>query len=128
MGVHLSTLPAGAFCVAALLCTGDRVFGQAGIAERTGAAVEPASDEQTLRGRIAAMDGRLGLVVSDDDGCIEHVKILPATTVTPRGLALSVSMRITVHGHMAGTTFVATAIHAHYVYTGEHPSLSAVCR
>jgi hypothetical protein len=72
--------------------------------------------EHTITGRIASVSGPLRLNVSDDNGCIDHVIIRAGTIITPTGLKLGVSMRVTIHGHETANGFDATSIHAHYLY------------
>lgn len=95
------------FCALVFLSASERTLSQAAA---TGEA-PPSSghNEQRLHGRIASID-------SDDDGCIDREMLRHGTVVTPVGLTLSVSTRVTVHGHKVRNGSEATAIRAHYVY------------
>lgn len=96
--------------------------------EGTPAAASVAMMSRRLGAELQLWAGARASFLSNDDGCVEHVMILLGIAVTPHGLKLSVSMRITTRGHMVGKTFAASAIHAHYGYTGEHLPVAATCR
>jgi len=80
-----------------------------------------AVEERILRGRIASMPAARELILSDDEGCLEHVAISAATLVTPAGLRLSVGMRVTIRVRQDKQQLIATTIHAHYVYNPTEP-------
>jgi hypothetical protein len=81
-----------------------------------GIAAQATAGGETIRGRVASLEGRVRLIVSDDDGCIDRVELRRNTTITPAGLVLSVGMRVTIRGHRTARGFEAATIHAHYVY------------
>jgi hypothetical protein len=116
MRSYIRGLLALGFCATVFLNASERTLSQVAGPARTLASSGLVSNEQTLQGRIASIDGPFRMIVSDDDGCIDRVTLRPGTIITPKGLTLSVSMRVTIRGHKVGDAFEATAIRTHYVY------------
>jgi hypothetical protein len=70
----------------------------------------PASADETIHGRITAMQGPYAIVVLDDRGFLDTVSLRQGTIINPRGLRLAVGMDVTIVGYNAGTSFAAVEI------------------
>ena len=81
---------------------------------------QPAAD-QTIHGRIAAINGRFSISVRDDRGFIDSVELHRGTIINPTGLTLETGMAVTVIGYSAGTIFEANEIDTSYRYAGPPP-------
>ncbi len=74
--------------------------------------------EETIHGRIEAIQGPYAIVVLDDRGFLDTVSLRPGTIINPRGLRLAVGMTVTIVGYNAGASFAAIEIDAPYAYEG----------
>ncbi len=72
------------------------------------------SDEETVRGRVTAFDGKFGLAVRDDRGFIDNVALHQGTIINPTGLELRPGMSVTIHGYGNGSSFAANEIDTPY--------------
>lgn len=79
------------------------------------------STEQTIRGRISAINGAFNISVRDDNGYIDNVELHRGTIINPTGLTLAVGMSVTILGYSAGTVFEANEIDTPYTYAGPPP-------
>ena len=79
------------------------------------------STEQTIRGRITAINGRFNISVRDKNGDIDSVELHRGTIINPTGLTLAVAMRVKVLGYNAGAVFEANEIDTPYTYAGPPP-------
>jgi hypothetical protein len=77
--------------------------------------------EQTIHGRITAIDGPFNVRVHDDKGYIDSVELHRGTIINPTGLTLAVAMRVKVLGYNAGAVFEANEIDTPYTYAGPPP-------
>jgi hypothetical protein len=71
---------------------------------------QPASADETIHGRITAIQGPYAIVVLDDRGFLDTVSLRQGTIINPRGLRLAVGMEVTIAGYNAGTSFAAVEI------------------
>lgn len=81
---------------------------------------QPASD-QTIAGRIAAINGAFNITVNDDKGTVDRVTLHRGTIINPTGLTLAAGMHVKIMGYTSGTTFVANEIDTPYQYAGPIP-------
>lgn len=81
---------------------------------------EPSS-EQTIKGRISAVNGAFNISVRDDNGYIDSVELHRGTIINPTGLTLTVGMSVTIMGYSAGKVFEANEIDTPYTYAGPPP-------
>jgi hypothetical protein len=79
------------------------------------------STDQTIRGRIMAIDGPFNLRVRDDKGYIDSVELHRGTIINPTGLRLAVAMRVKILGYNAGAALEANEIDTPYTYAGPPP-------
>lgn len=79
------------------------------------------STEQTIAGRIAAINSTFNISVRDDKGYIDNVELHRGTIINPTGLTLAVGMRVTILGYNAGGFFEANEIDTPYKYSGPLP-------
>jgi hypothetical protein len=74
--------------------------------------------QETIHGRIAALDGPNGLHVRDSRGFMSRVRLNSGTIITPQGQHLVVGMLVTVHGNNSGPYLdaaeVVTPYHSWY--------------
>ncbi len=77
-----------------------------------------ASGDESIRGRIAAIDGKYQLQLHDDRGFIDKVSLHDGTIINPTGLRLAPGQSVTIHGHTAGKTFEANEIDTAYANYG----------
>jgi hypothetical protein len=77
-----------------------------------------ATTEETIRGRIAAFDGKYDLQIRDDRGFIDKVRLHDGTVINPTGLRLTTGQAVTVLGHNAGSSFDANEIDTPYASYG----------
>ncbi len=76
------------------------------------------STEEVIRGRIAAMPGTYDMVVRDDRGFDDNVRLHQGTIINPTGLTLAVGMTVRVYGYNEGKYFSANEIDTPYTYAG----------
>jgi hypothetical protein len=74
----------------------------------------PSTGEETIHGRIEAIQGPFAIVVRDDRGFLDSVALRQGTIINPRGLRLAVGMTVTIEGFNAGASFSAIEIDAPY--------------
>jgi hypothetical protein len=72
------------------------------------------SDEETVRGRIASLNGKYDLVVNDDRGYIDNVRMHQGTIINPTGIGLRPGMSVTILGYNRGQVFEANQIDTPY--------------
>jgi hypothetical protein len=80
-----------------------------------------ASGEESIRGRIATVDGKYHLQLRDERGFIDNVTLHDGTIINPTGLRLSPGQSVTILGHNTGKSFTANEIdtpYASYGYPG----------
>jgi hypothetical protein len=70
------------------------------------------TDEQTLHGTIASIDGKFGLTVRDERADADLVRLHPGTVIDPTGLRLQPGMHVTITGRPDGNAFDAKVIAA----------------
>ncbi len=80
------------------------------------------SSDETIHGRIRSVDGAFTVLVDDDRGFIDNVRLHGGTIINPTGLSLSPGMTVTVLGVNAGATFDANEIDTPYTYSGPLPT------
>jgi hypothetical protein len=80
------------------------------------------SSEQTIKGRISAVNNPFNISVRDDNGYIDNVLLHRGTIINPTGLTLAVGMRVTILGYNAGDHFDANEIDTPYTYGGPFPA------
>jgi hypothetical protein len=81
----------------------------------------PASQDETIQGRIASIDAKYAITVDDDRGFTDNVQLHPGTVINPTGLTLTPGMSVTIIGYNAGAAFVANQIDTPYTFTGPAP-------
>lgn len=72
-----------------------------------------ASDEETIKGRIASING-YRMEVRDDRGFVDNVELHQGTVINPTGLTLGPGMSVTVFGYSRGQMFAANEIDTPY--------------
>ncbi|HTJ27955.1 MAG TPA: hypothetical protein VMA36_17500 [Candidatus Limnocylindria bacterium] len=77
--------------------------------------------DQTIHGRIVAIDGPFTIQVRDERGYVDSVQLHRGTIIDPTGLTLAVGMEVTILGYNAGTVFEANEIDTPYNYAGPPP-------
>jgi hypothetical protein len=77
-----------------------------------------ASGEETIRGRIASIDGKYHLQVRDERGYLDRVTLHDGTVINPTGLRLSPGQSVTIMGHTNGKSFEANEIDTPYANYG----------
>jgi hypothetical protein len=78
----------------------------------------PSTGEESIHGRIEAIQGPFAIVVRDDRGFLDSVALRQGTIINPRGLRLAVGMAVTIVGFNAGASFSAIEIDAPYDESG----------
>lgn len=81
---------------------------------------QPSGDEQ-IRGRIASFDGGYNLVVHDQRGFEDHIRLHEGTIINPTGLELASGMVVSIMGYNAGPYFDANEIDTPYTFYGAVP-------
>ncbi len=115
MRLFVATFAAGAIA-------GALALGVAAVPERAAAQGVPSfsrpapSGQETIHGRIEAIQGPFAIVVRDDRGFLDSVALRQGTIINPRGLRLAVGMTVTIVGFNAGASFSAIEIDAPYGY------------
>ncbi len=79
-----------------------------------------ATDGQ-IRGRIASFDGGYNLVVRDERGYIDNVRLHPGTIINPTGLTLRAGMIVSILGFNQGSFFGANEIDTPYTFDAGVP-------
>jgi hypothetical protein len=79
------------------------------------------SDEETIRGRVSAFDGKYDLKVRDDRGFIDDVRLHQGTIINPTGITLRPGMSVTINGYNRGHVFEANQIDTPYSAYGLGP-------
>jgi hypothetical protein len=74
----------------------------------------PASDEETIHGRILSFNGQYDMQVRDDRGFVDHVRLHQGTVINPVGLTLTSGMSVTMMGYARGDVFQANEIDTPY--------------
>jgi hypothetical protein len=73
------------------------------------------SNEQTVKGRIASIDGKYDVTVRDDRGYLDRIRLHDGTIINPTGLTLAPGMSVTILGYNSGNRFDANEIDTPYV-------------
>jgi hypothetical protein len=110
--------PISLLIVAALVC-GLAEF--AGPTPATADVPSYATAEQTIHGRIDAVNGVFSITVRDDNGYLDNVSLHHGTIINPTGLTLAPGMSVTIIGYNGGSAFVANEIDTPYTYAGPLP-------
>jgi hypothetical protein len=82
---------------------------------------QPPGGDETIRGRIVAVDGAFRISVRDVRGFIDQVQLQGGTIINPRGLALAPGMDVAIVGFNAGAYFQANEIDTPFSYQGDLP-------
>jgi hypothetical protein len=77
-----------------------------------------ATGEETIRGRIAAVDGKYHLQLRDERGFIDSVTLHDGTIINPTGLRLTPGQSVRIMGHSSGYSFAANEIDTPYARYG----------
>jgi hypothetical protein len=77
--------------------------------------------EETIHGRIIAVDNTWNISVADDRGFVDNVELHQGTIINPTGLALAPDMTVTIVGYGNGPVFEANEIDTPYSYYGAAP-------
>jgi hypothetical protein len=80
-----------------------------------------ATQEQTIRGRIASINGQYGMTVRDVNGYLDNVQLHQGTVINPTGLKLVAGMSVTILGYNSGAAFQANEIDTPYTHGGPPP-------
>ena len=73
-----------------------------------------ASPDETIRGTIAAVNGRYSISVRDARGFVDNVRLHQGTIINPTGLTLAPGQSVTIVGSAQGSTFSANEIDTPY--------------
>jgi hypothetical protein len=116
MRLFVATFAAGA--IAGALAIGVAAIPDRAVAQGVPSYGRPATStgEETIHGRIEAIEGPFAIVVRDDRGFLDSVALRQGTIINPRGLRLAVGMTVTIVGFNAGSSFSAVEIDAPYSY------------
>jgi hypothetical protein len=79
------------------------------------------SDDDQIRGRVVAFDGRYDLTVRDERGYTDNVELHEGTIINPTGLTLAPGMIVSVLGYNAGSYYSANEIDTPYTFYGGDP-------
>lgn len=110
-----------AVCALAVLFNASEVRAQPFPGQTLPSYAQP-SDEQTVKGRITQIVDAFNIVVLDDNGYLDNVRLHRGTIINPTGLTLAVGMRVTILGYNAGAVFEANQIDTPYQYSGTLPA------
>ncbi|MGB8204732.1 MAG: hypothetical protein WCE83_08640 [Candidatus Baltobacteraceae bacterium] len=77
--------------------------------------------DETVHGRVDAIDGTFDLRLDDDRGFVDHVHLHQGTIINPTGLTLAPGMSVTILGYNAGSVLEANEIDTPYTYDGPAP-------
>jgi hypothetical protein len=111
-----TTVVAGALAAAVAFLIGPSVANADGLPSY-------ASAEQTIRGRIASVNGTWNITVNDDNGYQDSIGLHHGTIINPTGLTLEPGMNVTIIGYNAGNVFEANEIDTPYNYDGPRPTV-----
>jgi hypothetical protein len=111
--IKLTALGLGA--AALLLAVGTQALAQ--VNQPVPSYAQP-SNEQTITGRISAINGTYSISVRDDNGYTDSVRLHQGTIINPTGLKLAAGMSVTITGYNAGSYFEANQINTPYTYGG----------
>ena len=116
MRLFVATFAAGA--IAGALAIGVAAIPERAVAQGVPSYGRPATStgEETIHGRIEAIQGPFAIVVRDDRGFLDSVALRQGTIINPRGLRLAIGMTVTIVGFNAGASFSAVEIDAPYSY------------
>jgi hypothetical protein len=121
MFLHKSILAALIALTAAAIPVGSFAQSEAAAAPPT---YGRATDE-SVKGRVESFDGAYSLLVRDDRGFIDNVRLHPGTIINPTGIRLSPGMSVTVYGVNRGPEFAANEIDTPYdTYGAAYPVYS----
>jgi hypothetical protein len=70
----------------------------------------------TIRGTIAAVNGKYNISVRDERGFIDNVTLHDGTIINPTGLTLAPGQTVTIDATANGQTLMANEIDTPYVY------------
>jgi hypothetical protein len=82
----------------------------------------PDAPQETIAGRIIAIDGPFHISLRDVRGFVDSVDLRGSTVITPTGLVLEPGMDITIVGSNGGASFIADEIDTQYSYEGDAPA------
>jgi hypothetical protein len=74
-----------------------------------------APGEETIQGRVSAINGKYAISVRDKNGYIDNVTLHDGTIINPRGLTLAPGETVEIHGFAHGQEFVANEIDTPYL-------------
>jgi hypothetical protein len=77
--------------------------------------------DETVRGRVASVDGMYTMKVSDERGFIDNVQLHTGTIINPTGITLIPGMVVSILGYNAGGFFTANEIDTPYTLENEVP-------
>jgi hypothetical protein len=77
--------------------------------------------DETIRGRVASVDGMYTIHVSDERGFVDTVQLRTGTIINPTGLTLISGMVVSVVGYNSGSYFTANEIDTPYTYENDVP-------
>jgi hypothetical protein len=80
-----------------------------------------ASRDQAIHGRVVSFDGGYKLLVRDDRGFVDHVRLHQGTVINPTGLTLAAGMVVSIDGDNSGSYFSANEVDTPYVFYGGVP-------
>jgi hypothetical protein len=69
-----------------------------------------ATNEETIRGTISALDGKYALTLADERGFSDSVTLHDGTLISPAGASLVPGALVVITGHADGSTFDADAV------------------
>jgi hypothetical protein len=75
-----------------------------------------AGADEHIQGRVANFDGGYRLLVRDERGYLDDVRLHPGTIINPTGLTLAPGMIVSILGYNAGSFFSANEIDTPYTF------------
>jgi len=108
---------------AAVLAVAGLVLPLAASAQGVPSYAQPGSPSQdeTITGRVIAINDVWHITVADDRGFSDTVELHQGTIINPTGLTLAPGMNVTIEGYGNGPVFEANEIDTPYTYGGPLP-------
>ncbi len=83
---------------------------------------QPNAPQETIAGRIIAVDGPFHISLRDVRGFVDSVDLRGNTVITPTGLVLAPGMDVTIVGSNGGASFIADEVDTQFSYDGDAPA------
>jgi hypothetical protein len=96
--------------------------GTGALAQDVPSYAQPDAAQETIAGRIIAVDGPFHISLRDVRGFVDSVDLRANTVITPTGLVLAPGMDVTIVGSNGGASFIASEVDTQYAYDGDAPA------